>query len=59
MLAHSVIRYDYAKHRLLHSQIPMLGYQFRDNLVLHTVSSAFAGFVATSECRLVSGSFVT
>jgi dicarboxylate transporter 10 len=44
--------YDYAKQTLLHAKIPGFDYQFQDNLVLHTISSGFAGFVATSSCGL-------
>lgn len=42
--------YDYFKHSLLGTPVPWLGYQFQDNLVLHTVASCAAGTVATTVC---------
>jgi len=42
--------YDYFKHLLLGTPVPWIGYQFQDNLLLHTVASCAAGTVATTVC---------
>lgn len=47
-MIHSEFRYDYFKYLLLGKLVPWVGYQFQDNLVLHTVASCAAGTVATS-----------
>lgn len=46
------IRYDFFKSTLLQNPIPYIDFQFRDNLLLHTVASCAAGTVATSESWL-------
>jgi len=50
MNASQVGSYDYFKYSLLGKPVPFVGYQFQDNLVLHTVSSCAAGTVATTVC---------
>jgi len=42
--------YDFFKDSLLGKPIPWVGYQFQDNLVLHTAASCAAGTVATTVC---------
>ncbi|KAH9945595.1 dicarboxylic acid transporter [Amylocystis lapponica] len=42
--------YDFFKSKLLHNPVPIIDYQLRDNLLLHTVSSLLAGTVATTVC---------
>ncbi|EMD41524.1 hypothetical protein CERSUDRAFT_110075 [Gelatoporia subvermispora B] len=42
--------YDYFKSRLLREPLPLIGFQFRDNLLLHTAASCLAGTVATTVC---------
>lgn len=42
--------YDLFKSILLHNPVPIIDYQFRDNLGLHMVSSTLAGTVATTVC---------
>ncbi|OCH92696.1 mitochondrial carrier [Obba rivulosa] len=42
--------YDYFKSRLLRKPVPIINYQFRDNLLLHTVASCLSGTVATTVC---------
>jgi len=42
--------YDYFKHLLLGKPVPWIGYQFKDNLLLHTAASCAAGTVATTVC---------
>lgn len=49
--AHSITRYDFFKTSLLSSRLPVINYQFRDNLLCHSVASCLAGTVATSRWR--------
>jgi len=42
--------YDFFKQKLLGSQLPYLAYEFRDGVLLHTLASVSAGFVATTIC---------
>ncbi|OBZ79767.1 Mitochondrial dicarboxylate transporter [Grifola frondosa] len=42
--------YDYFKTTLLRHPLPIIDYQLRDNLLLHTVASLLAGTVATTVC---------
>ncbi len=44
-----VFRYDYFKTSLISAPVPLLDYQFHDNLLCHTAASCLAGTVATSE----------
>ncbi|KAI0935824.1 hypothetical protein AcV5_004138 [Taiwanofungus camphoratus] len=41
--------YDFFKSTLLRNPLPIINYQFRDNLLLHTIASTLAGTFATSE----------
>ncbi|KAF9812229.1 hypothetical protein IEO21_06313 [Rhodonia placenta] len=43
-------RYDLFKTMLLQHRVPVLDYQFRDNLALHMAASTLAGTVATTVC---------
>lgn len=42
--------YDLFKTMLLQHRVPVLDYQFRDNLALHMAASTLAGTVATTVC---------
>ncbi|TFY70085.1 hypothetical protein EVJ58_g15 [Rhodofomes roseus] len=42
--------YDFFKSWFLRHQLPVVNYQFRDNLGLHMVASTLAGTVATTVC---------
>ncbi|KAK2461710.1 hypothetical protein APHAL10511_006173 [Amanita phalloides] len=50
MNASQVGSYDFFKSTLLNRQLPVVNYQFRDNLVLHVVSSCLSGTFATTIC---------
>lgn len=41
--------YDFFKQLLLRNRLPLLDYQLKDGLLLHSVASVMAGTVATSE----------
>ncbi|EIM83503.1 dicarboxylic acid transporter [Stereum hirsutum FP-91666 SS1] len=45
-----VCSYDLFKSSLLGSRIPVIDYEIRDNLLLHTLASCLAGTVATTVC---------
>lgn len=42
--------YDYFKTMLLRKPLPLLDYQLKDSLLLHTIASCLAGTVATTIC---------
>ncbi|KAI0961053.1 hypothetical protein AcV7_000259 [Taiwanofungus camphoratus] len=42
--------YDFFKSTLLRNPLPIINYQFRDNLLLHTIASTLAGTFATTIC---------
>ncbi|KAF9056451.1 dicarboxylic acid transporter [Panaeolus papilionaceus] len=42
--------YDFIKTSLIFKTIPIVDYQLKDNLVLHLISSCFAGMFATTIC---------
>ncbi|EKM60727.1 uncharacterized protein PHACADRAFT_133456 [Phanerochaete carnosa HHB-10118-sp] len=50
MNASQVGSYDYIKTTLVAHRLPIVDYQFRDNLLCHTVSSCLAGTIATTVC---------
>lgn len=50
MNASQVASYDFFKTSLLSSRLPVINYQFRDNLLCHSVASCLAGTVATTVC---------
>lgn len=50
MNASQVGSYDFVKTTLLTHRLPLLHYQFEDNLWCHTVSSCLAGTIATTVC---------
>ncbi|GJE87863.1 mitochondrial carrier [Phanerochaete sordida] len=50
MNASQVGSYDLVKSTLLANRLPLVNYQFRDNLWCHTVSSCLAGTIATTVC---------
>ncbi|KAF8912935.1 dicarboxylic acid transporter [Gymnopilus junonius] len=50
MNASQVGSYDFFKTTLLGNRLPILNFQFRDNLLLHLVSSCMAGMFATTVC---------
>lgn len=45
---HIFYSYDLIKTTLIQNPIPIINYEFRDNLPLHLVSSCLAGMFATS-----------
>ncbi|KAH9850664.1 dicarboxylic acid transporter [Lenzites betulinus] len=45
-----VCSYDLFKSMLLRNRIPLIDYQLKDGLLLHTISSVLAGTVATTVC---------
>lgn len=47
------LRYDFFKSTLLRNPIPVVDYQFRDNLPLHVAASLLAGTFATSALTLI------
>ncbi|TFK40890.1 mitochondrial carrier domain-containing protein [Crucibulum laeve] len=50
MTASQVGSYDYFKTLLLRQPVPVIEYQFHDNLLLHLAASCMAGTVATTVC---------
>ncbi|THH01531.1 hypothetical protein EW026_g1214 [Hermanssonia centrifuga] len=50
MNASQVGSYDYFKSSLISAPVPILDYQFHDNLLCHTAASCLAGTVATTVC---------
>jgi dicarboxylate transporter 10 len=48
--ASQVGSYDFVKKALLAGPIPLIGYQFHDNLYLHLISSSLAAIFATTVC---------
>ncbi|PPR00258.1 hypothetical protein CVT24_005006 [Panaeolus cyanescens] len=42
--------YDFIKTSLISKTVPVIEYQLQDNLVLHLISSCFAGMFATTIC---------
>ncbi|KDR85275.1 hypothetical protein GALMADRAFT_149749, partial [Galerina marginata CBS 339.88] len=50
MNASQVGSYDFFKSTLLANPLPVVHYQFRDNLILHLISSCMAGMFATTVC---------
>lgn len=51
--------YDLFKSWFLRHRVPVVDYQFRDNLGLHMVASTLAGTVATSEFFLHGASLAS
>ncbi|KAF8973857.1 dicarboxylic acid transporter, partial [Flammula alnicola] len=47
---HLCAPYDFFKATLLANRLPIMDYQFRDNLPLHLASSCLAGMFATTVC---------
>ncbi|KAI0825231.1 dicarboxylic acid transporter [Trametes gibbosa] len=45
-----VCSYDLFKSMLLRNRVPLVDYQLKDGLLLHTISSVLAGTVATTVC---------
>ncbi|KAJ3557833.1 hypothetical protein NM688_g1252 [Phlebia brevispora] len=50
MNASQVGTYDFIKTRLLAAPVPVLDYQFKDNLLCHATASCLAGTIATTVC---------
>lgn len=47
-------RYDFFKSTLLRKPVPIIDYQFHDNLGLHVAASLMAGTFATSSFSLLA-----
>ncbi|KAL0581377.1 hypothetical protein V5O48_000641 [Marasmius crinis-equi] len=53
MNASQVGSYDLFKQALLHKSIPIIDYELKDSLLLHSIASCLAGTVATTVCSPV------
>ncbi|KAJ8091379.1 hypothetical protein PM082_015097 [Marasmius tenuissimus] len=53
MTASQVGSYDLFKETLLHKSIPIVNYELKDNMLLHSIASCLAGTFATTVCSPV------